>query len=193
MYLPVQPPNYLIKPHCLRQPIVCKLSLQRPCTIYSDTHGMQAFSISLLSLLLAPSLLCVFWSYLVNRKLQGTMQSRTWGMWRREGHPVFTVMDMECKSCCNCYYFHHNLCYVSPCGGLGVICSLWLWCVTRSDQHSLLSLPRSPQRPRLRLVSVVPPGSVVLRLTVSQGRAGVQQRERCLVQTCWEAAQECTT
>lgn len=39
-------------------------------------------------------------------------------------------------------------------------------------------LPHSLQRSRLRLVRV-PPGSVVFWLTVSQGRASVQQREIC--------------
>lgn len=38
-----------------------------------------------------------------------------------------------------------------------------------------------------------PPGSVVIMLTLSQGRAGVQQREICPVQKCWRAAQECNT
>lgn len=34
----------------------------------------------------------------------------------------------------------------------------------------------------------VPLGSVVIKLTVSQGRAGVQQKEICPVQSCWEGS-----
>lgn len=49
------------------------------------------------------------------------------------------------------------------------------------------ALPRSLQRSRLRVVKE-PPGSVVFTLTISQGRAGVQQKEERLVQRWWEGS-----
>lgn len=94
-------------------------------------------------------------------------------------------MNMECKLCCNCSCCPHNECYLLHLGWEWFLASLTLWCVTRSYQHS--PLYPSLQRPRLRSVWVAP-GSVVMKLTISQGNAGVQQRERCLVQRNWEGS-----